>query len=629
MSMYYILFGKFTYSLLACFLCAFRIMSKCLGKGDEWLDAVSRRLFCPLALSVFNSHLSFGSNCRSFLVLQFIGGLFLLFFDMALEDQYQTTTSTPTYQLSPSIALRPSRRHPKSPRSRRSAGSEPDSSEYTTSSSSIFNATRASSGSEEDGQKLRPNNLPNDKLDSGLAANMAMFVSLEGPFRVNHALWPVHSADEATQKRPRSRTRLQLPPEMHSPSKSDTTPALIFPILDQIPKSDSFDELQPRKTASLNDLGSSARKHSWPGNLVSPVSPIAPKYPPPERTPTPPGLPSFGTQEAVDYAAQFFGRSAANQPNEQHSRSRRAGGRSSDGNRIGSYGGALRRLFGISPSPSSPYNRPPTGVVGRAADGTAVQGRFPYRQSGHGTNMRRRLEDNPFHRRTLPAAVYEPANTDGSPATRHGPSTYVKEDSSVAALNPTPSHPDPRTNSPHHRPMPTPPRCLPSIPQRAVTARPRLTPPTALFSLPQDFSRSSRAALQSHSRLATLTPGDRATPNLGITDGPSDSCLTQPQPPLAEAMQARAGVAKESLGGEGSSCFGAMTRSCFCRPLWDRNVCFSLWRRASISSAERNDSVGGDAPVRSSLDFSTVMPFENRRQPVYGSLNNLADPMVC
>ncbi|KAJ5949021.1 hypothetical protein N7454_000605, partial [Penicillium verhagenii] len=51
--------------------------------------------------------------------------------------------------------------------------------------------------------------------------------------------------------------------------------------------------------------------------------------------------------------------------------------------------------------------------IGRAPDGTVVQGRFPHRQSGHGTSLARQLDDHPFHNNNaLPTASISQASLD-------------------------------------------------------------------------------------------------------------------------------------------------------------------------------------------------------------------------
>ncbi|KAJ5133736.1 hypothetical protein N7526_005101 [Penicillium atrosanguineum] len=119
---------------------------------------------------------------------------------------------------------------------------------------------------------------------------------------------------------------------------------------------------------------------------------------PTERQPTPPGLPSFNTPEAVYCSAHFL----VGDNGRRHSC-----GTQGNGQQTHSYGDALLRFFGLSPSTEiAPGGLSMTGI-GRADDGTIVQGRFPYRQSGHGINLNRQLNDHPFHQGNLPIAENE------------------------------------------------------------------------------------------------------------------------------------------------------------------------------------------------------------------------------
>lgn len=154
------------------------------------------------------------------------------------------------------------------------------------------------------------------------------------------------------------------------------------------------------RVISFSEADSGTKRPRWVLNFISPVQPFLPKYPPPERSPTPPGLPTFGTPEAINYATQFDVQSSLpNGPTTTGTASSRRG--------TESYSHMLRRVFGLSssssssssntPHPTSQTDRRHGCVVARAEDGTAVLGRFPYRASGHGTNLNRNLEDHPFH----------------------------------------------------------------------------------------------------------------------------------------------------------------------------------------------------------------------------------------
>lgn len=191
------------------------------------------------------------------------------------------------------------------------------------------------------------------------------------------------------------------------------------------------------RVVSLSEADSSgAKRPKWVLNLISPVKPFRPKYPPPDRSPTPPGLPSFGTPEAIHYTSQFVVRSSfPNGQIPQHDRS--SAGRESGSRAPESYSQMLRRIFGLSSSSStvpttSQANRRHGCIVARAEDGTAVQGRFPYRASGHGTNLNRHLEDHRFHHETsvTPNIDDRPRSRSGRPRSMHhqhtGPNEHPK-----------------------------------------------------------------------------------------------------------------------------------------------------------------------------------------------------------
>ena len=260
---------------------------------------------------------------------------------------------------------------------------------------SIFNAIRVTTPNEDTHSNDSP---PTPLLERGLATNMAMFIP------------PGSSHDgDSTQPRQQGRKRPGLDriawrnqllsdqsaqrtqPEQNTSPFNDTEP---FPTMNP----------QHRKAVSLDAaVGSSAiTSHSrprWPANQTpAAVSPNHPQYPPPERSPTPPGLPSFNTPEAIEYSAQFMvGHTGANNP-------------ATSTTRAASYSGAIRRFFGLGSATETNTNNDHVGI-GRAPDGTIVQGRFPFRQSGHGTNQNRDINDHPFHQRSLPTAARSTAAT--------------------------------------------------------------------------------------------------------------------------------------------------------------------------------------------------------------------------
>ncbi|KAK2805336.1 hypothetical protein FQN50_006237 [Emmonsiellopsis sp. PD_5] len=182
----------------------------------------------------------------------------------------------------------------------------------------------------------------------------------------------------------------------------------------------SFDDLdlppsRPKPSSRLPNRSSSSGASFELRCLLNPSSPVEPTqpiYPPPVRSPTPPGLPSFGSREAIQYNNRQAqrGRSLHNQT----PLSRRVTQRSSpvDNDDEGDdddscCASGLKRLFGLPSCSTSRTPALPAGSVARADDGTIVRGRFGARQSGHGVGAgpnSRGLESHPFHRNTLPAA---------------------------------------------------------------------------------------------------------------------------------------------------------------------------------------------------------------------------------
>jgi hypothetical protein len=232
------------------------------------------------------------------------------------------------------------------------------------------------------------------------------------------------------------------------------------------------------------------------------VTPVQPRYPPPERPPTPPGLPSFGTPEAMRYSARFMAR-------DNNTRLGRHAGYADE--RTSSYSDSLRRFFGLSPSASRTSGLSVVGI-GRAEDGTLVQGRFPYRQSGHGMSVARQLNEHPFHERFLPVAspaiVYPGREADVEAA-------YVKETSrrSNRLVQPL-------VNSSHRRRLLSPGSPLPSNPAPVTVRRPGQPRPLALLHLPHNLygldgsPRSVASAVPAESSgLGTRAIGDHHPSN--------------------------------------------------------------------------------------------------------------------
>lgn len=235
-------------------------------------------------------------------------------------------------------------------------------------------------------------------MEEGLAANLAMFIPTSSssssppwtahPYYGNKerkkadAVWWRHQALSD-----QSSNRLRQPPS--SPLNGTTSTAEA--------------SQHHRKAVSLDTVDTNERTSNWPGKPGPAVVPNQPRYPPPERIPTPPGVPSFNTPEAVYTSSQFLN---------GHSGGRFYAHRNTAGAEQGSssYGGAFRRLFGLPASVDAWTNIQSAVGIGRADDGTIVHGRFPYRQSGHNANMARQMHDHPFHQNSLPIAE----NGDGT-----------------------------------------------------------------------------------------------------------------------------------------------------------------------------------------------------------------------
>ncbi|GES61694.1 hypothetical protein ATEIFO6365_0011035100 [Aspergillus terreus] len=285
------------------------------------------------------------------------------------------------------------------------------------SESSIYSAVRIESPANESAQKFDSGHELNSiVLDRATLARLLVSsahtiscVSLQAPryyppYSIKSSRWHPYPRPGRTAFSTYTGRRLHLPPPATSISRSPNR----------------------RKVLSLNDADSRPRKSKWTAKLASPVSPVVPRYPPPVRAPTPPGVPSFGTREAMRYYAQL----AHASPSDDHPSQPAA-----ESPTATSYGAALRRFLGMSDSPPRQGGRPP---VARAADGTAVLGHFPYRHSGHGLTTSRRLDDHPFHRRTLPEAPTSSERTMSGqqPAVRQDHRYYHSADADDLLLSP-------------------------------------------------------------------------------------------------------------------------------------------------------------------------------------------------
>lgn len=228
-------------------------------------------------------------------------------------------------------------------------------------------------------------------MEEGLAANLAMFIptsssSSSPPLTAHHyghkrelktadtVWWHHQTLSDQSSNRPK-----QPPPiPVSETSTAETTQS-------------------HRKAVSLDTVDANGKTSNWPGKPGPAVVPNQPQYPPPERIPTPPGLPSFNTPEAVYCSAQFL----TGQNGGRFYAQRNAAGAEQGAS---SYGDAFRRLFGLPSSVDARTSTQSAVGIGRADDGTIVHGRFPYRQSGHNANMARQIHDHPFHQNNLRTA---------------------------------------------------------------------------------------------------------------------------------------------------------------------------------------------------------------------------------
>ncbi|KAJ5169491.1 uncharacterized protein N7500_002274 [Penicillium coprophilum] len=366
----------------------------------------------------------------------------------------------------------------------------PESSESILSDErSIYNAIRVTTPNDSSPRFYASLSHDYPVHEQGLAANLARFVPTDSQ--------DDHTPTNVPTRRGR-RQRMAGKLENHTKLLSDqcwqATHRLRYPLARPAVIPDSHRSLH-RKAVSLDANDSLISKPRWPGSLGPAITTVQPRYPPPERTPTPPGLPSFGTSEAMSYSARYMlPDNGARAP-----ATLQCGGPAS--NQRGSlYGDTLRRFFGWSSSTSHTGGISVNGI-GRAEDGTLVQGRFPHRQSGHGMNIGRQLQEHPFHRRNLPIAHHDATDTSHD--------SYVETTRMKGDLGPRPSG--------YTQPLAFPPGRHSPFPQNPATAavnrqpRPRAT---AILSLSHNMGRSdSRAGSVEPSAQGTRASGDHIPPN--------------------------------------------------------------------------------------------------------------------
>ena len=298
---------------------------------------------------------------------------------------------------------------------------------YQSDESSIFNALRISSSTNDNdndrtqAQGHDPDPMLDESESQHLYAIIVMPLSSDPEImprstrtlrlgRRAYAVSEDQTSSTQTQTRTHRASCLMTNNKCFSPSSTNSTG-------NTSRKLEEFIRLQRRRALSQNDVDNYLRqlicnwsKHTTTATTMSPVvRPLLPSHPPFVRSPTPPGLPTYGTKEAIYLASQFLV-----PPSRQDIRARR---RADTHMHMGmkkqhSYMHRLSRLFGLSDSSSSTTTPPLSNEsavrgIGKADDGSIVQGFFPYRNSGHGINLRRRLDDHPFHNIGLPIADSE------------------------------------------------------------------------------------------------------------------------------------------------------------------------------------------------------------------------------
>lgn len=266
----------------------------------------------------------------------------------------------------------------------------------------------------------------------------------------SHSGWPCHTLDTISERPSVSTLYRSLPASRLNQGKSSNVSMKngLTPGSSSVkknahsPRVYSFDDLDipttpkaysfnTRSRSQLQRSSSSDASYNLIYPAVSPISPKEPIYPPPTRTPTPPGLPSFGSREAMRYSISLDSRTPAHSPSHDsrprwscRSSQSPSDTNSNDARTLTCCGIGLRRLLGLS-SFRRDSDELPQGAVARASDGTIIRGRFGARHSGHGVGAGpgyHGLGNHPFHSDSLPIAG------TGNTGTRHSTSRGNKRD---------------------------------------------------------------------------------------------------------------------------------------------------------------------------------------------------------
>ncbi len=183
----------------------------------------------------------------------------------------------------------------------------------------------------------------------------------------------------------------------------------------------SLDRLVRRTRSSISSSSNSGPLASLGERYSQLAEPQQPPYPLPERTRTPPGVPSFGSPDAVNFFNQRPARSSSwwriNRPTQLEpsfldtsvAATALAGNLNPPSSQAASPSSLFHRcsVFNINFTSSSWTTQPrraslPAGIL-RADDGTFVRGRFGGRVSGHGISSRG-LDSHPIQRAVSAAA---------------------------------------------------------------------------------------------------------------------------------------------------------------------------------------------------------------------------------
>ncbi|KAL4908237.1 hypothetical protein BDW74DRAFT_98712 [Aspergillus multicolor] len=265
---------------------------------------------------------------------------------------------------------------------------------------SIYNALRAASDDDSvTAPGNRSDNSPLERVDTRMAANVATFHSIsreQGRAYGGSAPDPPICDQDEISRPPRAHLVADKLRTAGDELKGWSLP-------DHLSEFHESSGSSPANNSSVNAVNSSDTASSppkWPASVQSPVSPTFPEFPPPTRAPTPPGLPTFGTEEARAYDFRI----GADHPVPNRSES------------------LLHRLFQRTPATTAPSTADRQGRTRvYADDGTAVLGSFPQRQSGHGTNILKGPNDHPFHQGNLPLAQCDGPFAEGNNAVTERP----------------------------------------------------------------------------------------------------------------------------------------------------------------------------------------------------------------